>query len=62
MGKKDSKGNLITSYEGLNNLYLNHYTEVLKNREMVEPLKPLGEIKESLWEERLKIITKNKTP
>ena len=62
MGKKDANGNLVTNYEGLKDLYLSHFENILKNREINEELKSLKEMKETLWEERLKGLSKMVTP
>ena len=58
----DKKGNLVTSVKGVEKLAIKHYTEVLKNRPMLDKYKGLKYDKEALCEERVKVAKENKSP
>ena len=53
MAKKDKTGNLITSQEGIKNLYIEEYKSRLKNRDMKPELLELYWLKSELWLSRL---------
>lgn len=59
--KKDKKGNLVTSHKLLKNLYKDTYTERLKHREISADISDLKELKEKLFDLRLKETTQRKT-
>ena len=61
MAKNDKHGNLITSPEGIKNLYLEAYKERLKNREMKPELYDLFILKTELWLSRQEILKDTKT-
>lgn len=56
MAKKDSNGNLITAPECLKRLYQTEYTYRLRHRDIRPSYAILKELKEELWERRLKIM------
>ena len=61
VGKKDSKGNLITNHEQLKELYLKTYRQRMRNRPIKENLQDLKELKSELFEVRLDISKQNKS-
>ena len=58
----DEKGNLVTSVKGVEKLAIKHYTEVLKNRPILDKYEGLKDDKEALCEERVKVAKENKSP
>ena len=63
VGKKDSKGKLVTNHKELKKLYLKTYTQRLRNRPMKDELGELKDLKEKLFDIRLKeAIQKKSTP
>ena len=61
MAKKDKTGNLITSQEGIKNLYIEEYKSRLKNRDMKPELSELYWLKTELWLSRLNTIRNVRT-
>ena len=61
VGKKNSAGKVITEHEELKHLYLKTYKQRLRSRPMKNDLEGLKELKEELFEERLKIASEKKT-
>ena len=61
MAKHDENGNLITTAEGLKNLYLDTYKKRLKHREMNEKFMDIYFLKSELWQSRMKNMKQNKT-
>ena len=59
--KLNSSGNLITSPNLIKKLYLDTYTERLKNREMKSSLQDLFLLKTELWELRLEELRASKS-
>ena len=57
----DKKGNLVTSAAGLESLALEHYKNVLHNREINEELKHIQQDKEYLYNLRINIAKANKS-
>ena len=53
VGKKDSKGNLITNHDQLTHLYFKTYRQRMRTRPMKENLKDLKEHKNELFDVRL---------
>ena len=49
VGKKDSKGNLITNHEQLKELYLKTYRQRMRNRPIKEKLQDLKKLKSELF-------------
>ena len=62
MAKRDASGNIITAPEALKKLYLETYVHRLRHRPIMPGLEALKQLKEDLWERRLKILKQNKTP
>ena len=61
MAKKDSKGNLITTENGLRTLYLETYRQRLRHRKIKAEYDDLLRIKSELWTLRLKQFRKKVT-
>ena len=61
MAKNDKFGNLVTSPEGIKNLYLEAYQNRLKNREIKPELFDLYVLKMELWLSRLEYLKETKT-
>ena len=61
MAKNDFDGNLITSPEGLKNIYIETYKPKLKNREMKPELLDLYWLKTELWLSRLEYLKEKRT-
>ena len=61
MGKYDFDGNLVTSPEGIKNLYIETYKTRLKNREMKPELLDLYWLKTELWLSRLEYLKEKRT-
>ena len=61
VGKKDEKGNLITNHIGLKKLYLRTYMNRLRNRPMKEQFEELRELKQVLFDLRLKLCKTRKS-
>ena len=61
MGKKDKEGNLITGSKSLKLLYIQTYTDRLKHRNIKAEFKEIYELKTVLWDERMKVISDNKS-
>ena len=55
IGKKDRRGNVITNYEGLKQLYLETYTHRLRNRPINPELHDLQQMKMKLFDLRLEL-------
>ena len=60
-GKNDAKGNIITSPEGLKCLYLETYQQRLRHRTMLEDLKEIKELKETLFKLRINLAKKTRS-
>ena len=58
MAKKDSKGNIITSPTALKQLYRDEYVYRLRHREIRPTFSTLKCLREDLWEERFKLLSK----
>ena len=56
MSKKDRHGNLVTAPDSLKQLYKDEYTYRLRHREIKPSLTKLKELKEDLWQRRLRIL------
>ena len=61
-GKKDKEGDLITNPDKLKEIYLDAYTERLKHRVMVPELLKLKTLREELFQQRLQLAKKNRSP
>ena len=61
MAKVDNHGNIITSPEGIKDLYVEEYTERLKNRQMKTELMDLYFLKTELWMSRLEYLKGKKS-
>ena len=61
MAKRDKSGNLITTPEPLKKLYKEEYVYRLRHREIKPSLQTLKELKEDLWERRLRILNSSKS-
>ena len=61
VGKKDKRGNLITNHEGLKQLYLQTYTHRLRNRPIKSEFEEIKDLKDELFDMRLKISEGRKT-
>ena len=61
MAKCDKNGTLITSPSLLKKLYVDTYTERLKNREMKSELTDLYELKSKLWKLRFEALKSNQS-
>ena len=60
-GKKNARGQIITSPEGLKDLYLETYTKRLRHRPIMEDLKEIKQLKEKLFYLRLEICKRTKS-
>ena len=60
--KEDLEGNFVTNAEKLKKLYLDHYKDRLSHKEISPNLKRLKELREELFELRLKSCRENKSP
>ena len=61
VGKKDSSGNIITNHSGLKQLYLNTYINRLRNRPIKIDFEEIKEMKNELFNIRLKLSDKKKS-
>ena len=61
IAKTDKKGNLITNHKDLKNLYLKTYKQRMRNRPIKEELSELKDMKENLFNKRLKLAEKRKS-
>ena len=61
VGKKNSIGKLITNHKELKHLYLKTYTQRLRNRPIKDEFEDLKELKEDLFNIRLKLAKKKKS-
>ena len=61
VAKKDGKGNLVTHHKELKKLYLKTYTQRMRNRPMKADLEELKDLKEELFDIRLKLASKKKS-
>ena len=61
VGKKDGQGNLITNHKQLKKLYLKTYTQRMRNRPMKTELGELKDLKDELFNVRLKLASKKKS-
>ena len=61
VAKKDGKGNLVTNHKELKKLYLKTYTQRMRNRPMKADLEELKDLKEELFDIRLKLVSKKKS-
>ena len=61
VGKKDSKGNIITNHEQLKHLYLKTYRQRMRNRPVKDKLEHMKELKNELFDIRLAMAKENKT-
>ena len=55
VGKKDSKGRLVTNHKELKNLYLKTYKQRMRNRAIKDEFVDIKHLKEELFETRLKL-------
>ena len=62
MAKVDSQGNLISNHEELKTLYVDTYKHRLRHRNMNANFHYLKELKENLFEERIKLSKMRKSP
>ena len=61
VAKKDSQGKLVTNHNELKRLYLKTYKNRMRNRPMKEDLLDLKDLKNDLFELRLKLATRKKS-
>ena len=61
VGKKDKSGNLITNHDGLKQLYLQTYTQRLRNRPMKPEFEEINMLKNKLFNLRLNISEKRRS-
>ena len=61
VGKKDNKGNLITNHKELKHLYLQTYTQRLRNRKIKDEFGEIKELKDGLFNTRLKLAREKKS-
>ena len=61
VGKKDRRGNVITSHIGLKHLYLKTYVNRLRSRPIREDFEELKQLKETLFQLRLNFCKTQKT-
>ena len=61
VGKKDRKGKLITNHMELKHLYLKTYTQRLRNRPIKEEFQELKDLKDGVFDARLKLASKKKS-
>ena len=61
VGKKNSKGKLVTNHKELKRLNLKTYTQRLRNRPMKEELEELKKVKEELFDIRIVKSEENRT-
>ena len=61
VAKKDGKGNLVTNHKELKKLYLKTFTQRMRNRPMKADLEELKDLKEELFDIRLKLASKKKS-
>ena len=61
MAKRDKQGTLITAPSLIQKLYVDTYTERLKNREMKAELSELYNLKCELWKLRLEVLKLKKS-
>ena len=61
VGKKDKRGNLITNHEGLTQQYLQTYPHRLRNRPIKSEFEEIKDLKDELFDMRLKISEGRKT-
>ena len=61
VGKRNRNGTIVTEHEELKHLYIKTYVQRLRNRPMKNDFEDLKEIKEELFNERLKIASEKKT-
>ena len=61
VAKRDFKGNLITQHQGLRKLYLKTYKQRMRNRVIKKELIEFKEIKEDLFDKRLKLANEKKS-
>ena len=61
VAKRDNKGNLITKHQELKKLYLKTYKQRMRNRPMKKELKDLKNMKENLFDIRLKLAEEKKS-
>ena len=60
--KKDTNGMLVTNPQMLKIVYLEHYKDVLRQRDILPHLKKHKYLREELFKMRLKKVTNNKSP
>ena len=61
VGKKDRKGRLITNHTELKRLYLKTYKQRLLNRPIKEHFKELKDLKDEVFDARLKLAIEKKS-
>ena len=61
VGKKNSSGKIVTNHEELKHLYLETYKNRMRNRPIKENLSYIKEMKNNLFNKRLKIARENKS-
>ena len=61
VGKKDSKGKIITNHEQLKQLYMKTYRQRMRNRPMKDKLKHMQDLKNKLFEVRLELSKRHKS-
>ena len=61
VGKKDSRGNIVTKHEDLKHLYLRTYEKRMRNRPIKDNLGDLKNMKNELFDLRLRIASNKKS-
>ena len=61
VGKKDSRGNLVTKHDDLKQVYLRTYEKRMRNRPIKDNLEDLKDMKNELFDIRLKIASNTKS-
>ena len=63
IGKKNNQGQIVTNHMELKHLYLNSYTQRLRNRPIKEEFEEIKSIKEEIFYKRIKIsLTRKSEP
>ena len=61
VGKKNKQGKIVTNHTELKNLYLDTYTQRLRNRPMKEEFKEIQDLKKDIFNDRIKISATRKS-
>ena len=61
VGKKNKQGKIVTNHTELKNLYLDTYTQRLRNRTMKEEFKEIQDSKRDIFNDRIKISEARKS-